>query len=71
MNAAAGKAGPPLCIHCRHYNTGDCVHPDSPRDVVRGWPTTAAFMRQAKNSNDGPCGVEGRLFEPASQHVEV
>jgi hypothetical protein len=71
MSAVVDKAGPPLCVACRHYSAGDCTHPDSPRDLVRGWPTSAAFMRQAKNAADGPCGREGRLFEPAGQTVEV
>ena len=55
----------PLCKNCTHLNqaSGDCQHPDAPVDLVWGNHMPASFVRIRKNSDDGPCGREGRMFQ--------
>lgn len=56
----------PKCVDCRWYveGTSKCRHPDAELDVVTGKelpkPLAAEDMRV---SYDGPCGIEGRLFD--------
>ena len=55
---------PKICADCRHINaTFVCHHPKSVNtDLVTGY--IAKLDCYTARSSDGPCGPEGRLWEP-------
>lgn len=54
-----------FCRNCRYYGGGisiTCRHPAAGRDVVTG--EDKRLFAHVMRRNYGPCGPEGRLFEP-------
>lgn len=53
-----------LCIKCKFYDGGDC-RDTSAANPVDGTPRTAYWNRE-----EGPCGEEGRYWQPAAGIAE-